>query len=311
MPLAKQSVLRFLLRTSEHPLKVMDRFHPHGKPVLNSTEWRGKEPRSCGITKVHGASQPVGSTETLAFDVEVNYRPKGCITFTGTTKYDGWTAMVLDKAKNGTLLDGHGKPLADGEPPVYLHYEVYDALDFNEIDFGEFIGEFDVETVRHVRWDDVMRQVEQSPHIALGITSTFMAPRRYRPLVKIALSNAPGGTGTDGWGTRIINVNNSTPHLRNVLLDHLTEILSGFVEGRYSMNCVSNGDVVVVVLTDTLVDCTPNEEGKESRFDCLREYVPDDLIAELAGRLTATYAVEVDVVDGQKVALLFRPSVSK
>ena len=311
MPPSKQTILRFVLRTTEHPLKIMDRFHPQGKPVLNSTEWRGKEPRSCSVTKVRSSSQSAERKDGMAFDVEVSYRPKGCVNFAGNTKYDGWTAMVLDKARDGTLLDGHGKPLPKGHPPVYLPYEVYDAVDFNQMDFGEFVGEFDVEAVRHVKWDDVMRQIDQSTQFNASIKSTFMAPRRDRPMVKIALSNAPSGTQRDGWGTKIIGVSNSTPHLQEVVLDHLTEVTSGFIEGRYSMNCISNDDFVLAVLTDSIVDCTPNEEGKESRFNCLAEYVPAESLDELAKRLAATYEIEVDVVEGEKTGLLLRRSVGE
>lgn len=309
MPSTKQTVLRFVLRTTEPPLEIVDRFHPQGKTVLNSTEWRGKEPRSCSITGVRSGPHIVTSEDPVAFDVEVSYRPKGCITFVGNTKYDGWTAMVLDTARDGTLLNGHGKPLSEGQPPVYRPFEVYDAVDFNEMDFGEFLGEFDVEVVKHVMWEDVKRQIMQSPHFSAGIQSTFMAPRRDRPMVKIALSNAPSGTMRDGWGTKIIGVSNSTPHLRQVLLDHLTEIVSGFIEGRYSMNCMSNGEFVLATLTDSLVDCTPNEDDEESRFNCLGEYMPPDSLDELAKRLAATYEIEVEVVEGEKVGLLFRRTI--
>ena len=52
----------------------------------------------------------------MVYDVEVSYRPKGCITFTGGTKYDGWTAVVLNRAPDGTLLDDQGNPLPEGHP---------------------------------------------------------------------------------------------------------------------------------------------------------------------------------------------------
>ena len=55
-----------------------------------------------------------------------------------------------------------------------------------------------------------------------------------------------------------------------------------------------------------MVDCTPNEEGKGSRFNCLSEYLPDSYLDELAMRLVATYDVDVSVVDGPKIGLLLR-----
>ncbi|KKM02179.1 hypothetical protein LCGC14_1787030 [marine sediment metagenome] len=311
MARSNQTVLRFVVKPTGHPLEVMNRFHPQGKTVLNSTAWRGKEPRTCGVTKVRSRPHTPDSNESVVFDVEVSYRPRGCITFVGNTKYDGWTAMVLDRAKDGTFLDGHGKPLSEGQPPVYLPYELYDVVDFNQIDFGEFRGEFEVEAVKHVQFDDVMRQIEQSSRFSASIKSTFVAPRRDRPLVKIVLSSAPSGTGRDGFGTRIINVNNATPHLQQVLLDHLTELVSGFIEGRYSMKCLSDGELVFVEFSDLLVDCAPNEQGKESRFNCLGEYVPADFFDELANRLMATYELEVTVVDGEEAGLLLRRPVSE
>jgi hypothetical protein len=137
-----------------------------------------------------------------------------------------------------------------------------------------------------------------------------MAPHRHRPLVKIILSNAPSGTGTDEWRTKLINVNNSTPHLEQAILDHLTELVSGFLEARYSMNCIGNDDFVVVQLSDALVDCTPNERGEESRFNCIGEYVSPPSLDELAMRLMSTFEVDVTVVFGDKISLLFRKAPS-
>jgi hypothetical protein len=302
----KQTVLRFVLRATDNPIAVMSRFHPQGKTALNRTEWRGKEPRSCGVVSIKGRPHAAGSTEPVVFDIEVAYRPKGCITYTGGTKYDGWTAMMLDRANNGTLLDGQGNPLPEGHPPIYRSVEVFDDVDFNEIDFGEFVGEFEVEGIKHVTFEHVMERIRRSGRVSASIHSSFVAPRRHRPQVKIILSNQPSATGVDGFGTRIVNVNNSTPQLRQVLLDHVTELVNGFVEGRYSIKNMSNDELVFAELDDVLVDCTPNEEGKESRFNCLGEYLPVSFLDELAMRLVATYDVDVSVVDGPKLGLLLR-----
>jgi hypothetical protein len=302
----KQSVLRFVLRSADHPMSVMSRFLPQGKVVLNRTEWRGKEPRSCGVVSVKGRPHAAGSPEPAVFEVDVAYRPKGCITYTGGTRYDGWTALMLDRAPDGTLLDGQGKPLPKGHPPVYRRVEVFDDVDFNEIEFGEFVGEFEVEGIKHVSFEHVMEEIRNSGRFSMSINSTFVAPRRQRPQVKIVLSNNPSGTGVDGFGTMIVNVNNSTPQLQQVLLDHITELMTGFVEGRYSVKNMSNDEFVFAELDDVLVDCTPNEEGKGSRFNCLGEYLPDSYLDELALRLVATDEVDVSVVDGPKIGLLLR-----
>lgn len=306
MPKAKQTVLKFVVESTGMPMDIMSRFHPQGKTVLNRTEWRGKEPRSCAVTSVQGRTHTADSTGPMVWDVEVSYRPKGTITYVGGTKYDGWTAMMLDRMKDGTLLDGHGQPLPEGKPPVYLPFEVYDDAEFNEIDFGKFLGEFEVEGIKHLSVEDVMQEVKNALRVSYSVGSTFMAPRRQRPNVKIVLSNSPSGISTDGFGTRIILVNNFTPQLQQVLIDHVTEVVSGFIEGRYSIKNISTDAFVFAEVHDVLVDCTPNEVGKESRFHCLHEYVPDTFLEDLAGRLIATYEIEASIVDGPKGGLLLR-----
>ena len=69
---------------------------------------------------------------------------------------------------------------------------------------------------------------------------------------------------------------------------------------------MSNDQLVFVELNDALVDCTPNEQGEESRFNCLREYVPDAFFEDLAKRLMATYEIEVSIVDGPEAGLLLK-----
>ena len=301
-----QSVLRFVLRSNEDPVAVMSRFQPQGKPLLNRTEWQGKEPRSCRVTSVNSRPHPAGSSDPVVYNVEVTYRPKGCITYTGGTKYDGWTALQLDRAANGTLLDGHGNPLPEGHPPVYRKVEVYEDADFNQIDFGEFVGETEIEGIKHLSFEQVMGRLMQSRRMSASISSSFVAARRHRPLVKLVLSNAPSSTGVDGFGTMIRTINNSTPQLRQVILDHVTELVNGFVEGRYSIKNMSNEDFVFAEVADVLVDCTPNEESKESRFNCLGEYLPETFLDELAMRLMATYDLDVSVVGGPRLGLVLK-----
>lgn len=57
---------------------------------------------------------------------------------------------------------------------------------------------------------------------------------------------------------------------------------------------------------DTGPGLPPNEEGKESRFNCLSEYVPDGFLEDLAKRLMATYEVAVCIVDGPSGGLLLQ-----
>ncbi|HWE93076.1 MAG TPA: hypothetical protein VG269_03815 [Tepidisphaeraceae bacterium] len=102
-----------------NPMNDMDQFHPNGQFVVNRTEWRGKEPRSCVVTGVKVRPYTAKDSPPHLADVEVTYRPNGCITYTGDTRYDGWTCTPLDRATDGTLLDGAGQPLPPGKPAVF------------------------------------------------------------------------------------------------------------------------------------------------------------------------------------------------
>jgi len=283
----------------------MNRFNPEGGRALNRTEWRGKEPRSCAVTDVKVGPNSTGSAERYIADIEVTYRPKGCITFVGSTKYDGWTAMMLDRRPDGTLLDGRGNPLPDGAEPVYLTFEVYKDLDFNQIDFGKFVGEDEARGIKRLDFDAVIDDFFKKGRSSVSTHSTFMSPRRQRPYVKVILSDAPSGVWAES-GDRIVNVNRFTPHLTQVLVDELMEVVSGFVEGRYSIKSVTDGVRVFADLSDVLVDCSPNAEGKPSKFDCLKEFVPDGFLEDLAKRLMSTYEVDVSIVEGGRSGLLLR-----
>lgn len=282
------------------------RFMPNEQHALNRTEWWGKEPRSCAVTGVKSRPHSVGDSSPVIIDIEVTYRPKGYITYVGNTKYDGWTAMVIDQTRDGVLLDGHGQPLKDGDPPVYLPHEVYPDAEFNDMDFGEFVGEFDVEDVEHTTVDAVMKELTASGKFGGSLHGSFIAPHRSRPLTKIILSSAPTSQGVDGFGTRILNVNNSTPHLEQVLMEMLTNLMCEFIEGKASVKSMGKNDLTFVELSDSLVDCAPNEDGLDSWFDILHCCTPAGFLEDLAKRLMSVYAIEVAVVDGEKCGLVLR-----
>lgn len=304
----QSTILRFELKFSGHPIELYNRFMPQGMYVLNTTEWRKKEPRSCAVTKI---STGLGSEEGAAdVQIEVEYRPKGCVKFVGGTKYDGWTALMVDRSPDGELLNGKGEPLANGEPPVYRPVEVYRDVEFNDLDFGEFVGEFEMGLGR-LTYHEASEAIVASDEVSVGLNSTFMAPRRHRPNVKLVLSNAPSGVSTDGFGTKIIRISNYTPHLKQAVLDEVTSIVSGFIEGRYSLNNMSSRESTLIEISSLLVDCTPNEHGQESRFDCLSEYMSSEHLEDLAHRIAANYTVDVSVVHGERFGLLLtRPTDS-
>ena len=308
-----ERILRFEIRATGNPLEIWDRLHLHGRTLLNRTAWRGKEPRTCGIVGASGKPYRPGSNEPKVFEVRVAYRPPGCITYTGDTRYDGWTAMLIDRAPDGTLLDGKGSPLPLGKPPVYLPFELYDDVEFNDIDFGEFLGEEEVPGVDHIRFDEVVKSFTGGATFSADAHGSFVVARRSRPTRKIILSSQPTGplSGPSGH-EQVINVNINEPHLKDVVMRHLKDTLAGFLEGRLSLTTMSGDDsTVLVLLSDCLVDCTPNESGGKSRSNVLDEFTPGSFLEDLAKQTMATYEAEARVVEGAKTGLLLRRIVKK
>lgn len=305
----KPTVMRFKLALA-HPFDAFKTFYPKGHHVLNRTEWRGKEPRSCAVTGLHSGTNDKG----LAIcDVEVSYRPKGYITFVGETKYDGWTAMMLDKQKDGTLLDGHGKPLLPGQPPVYLPFEVYEDAEFNDMNFGEFVDEVEVGGIKHISQEELMQQVNDSQTFNATMKSGFVAPRRSRPQAKIIVSEMQLGPTGGRSDMRTLYVDKTAPHFKQNLFDRLYEVASGFVEGRYSLKTLITDDIEFVEFSDSIMELkvTPGEPQAESVFDVFSSYVSADDMEEIAKRLMAVYEVEVTVVDGNEGGFLVKRTSGK
>jgi hypothetical protein len=301
----KERVLKFRLKARDFN-NVWETFFPEGQTRLNSKEWRGKEPRSCGVVGLSGHGS--GGTEESLVYITVAYRPKGYIYFVGDTKYDGWTAMMLDRTRDGTLLDGKGTPLPPGAPPVYLPFEIYKEADYNELDFGDFIEEVEGPGVERRSHDAVITQFQRQMSEGEGINSTinsdFMAPKRHRPHTMIILTTDPSGEGPGGFGDKVINININSPYLQQEVRDQIERLMTEFLEGRISLATTSNSKMVFVDLSGAIVDCSPNERGEESRFHILHEFVSTDYLEELAKRLMANYRITVAVVEGRHSGLL-------
>jgi hypothetical protein len=115
---------------------------------INSTQWMGKEAGSSMLVDIQ-QKQPVPLGKTAMMDhaeflVVVGYRPDGWISDIkdgGRQRLNGWQLEVRDQMNDGTLLDGHGRPLPPGGVPVYLRFRVYESADYNDYDFGDFLGE--------------------------------------------------------------------------------------------------------------------------------------------------------------------------
>ena len=305
-PAPRATILKFVLRTSDHFRTLHSKFTYEGSLALNKTEWRGKEPRTCAVSQVR--ARGVGNREPVECEIEVSYRPPGYITFAGGTRYDGWSPTAVRKSADGVLLDANGQPLEDGHPPVYAPIGALPEIEFNELDFGEFVGETETVSVERVPYDAVMKQIFESGRVNASINARFVAPRRNRPLTKLVLIHEQWEEMVDGFGTHFYGINVKTPHLQQVVQDHVTKLIIGFVEGRLSIKNTSSDDLVLVDLTDTLVDTTPCAQGLPARFDRLAEYLPDGYLEELALRLEASYMVKVSVVEGTRLGLVLRQS---
>ncbi len=301
----KETLLKFVIETGEHFMDVSKRLRDDGIVYLNSTEWMGKPPRSCSITNIN--SNTAGHHGPPPIYVTVTCRPPGCITFTGNTKCDGQDPLVPYKNREGVLLDDDGSPLPPGKSPVLKVVRVQPETDFNAMDFGKFLGESDVTTVKKVTYDELTAEINAAALTGTfdsSITGTFTAARRSRPNVMVVLSNAPSGIGVDGFGTRITSLNNDEPQLEAKLLDTLAGFVCDFLDGRVGLIHTAYADKCFVDVSRALVDCTPNEHGMETWFDRFAAYTPATFLEDLSKRVMANYYVHADVVTGQSSGLL-------
>ncbi len=301
-----ERLLRFKLMT-DSPGELHGRFYPTGETVLNSTEWWGKEPRSCAVVDFK-ASYTQGDPPPYPANIVVAYRPKGFVNYQGSTRYDGWTAMMPNRKSDGTYLDESGNPLEYGEARFFKPTEVYRDIEFNEIDFGDFVGETDGATIEHLTSDGLM---ERMRHVRKIGGDDFIAPRRQRSRTKIILSDMPTAVMPDQFGGYVINLNNNSPQLEQVLQDKIEEVFTGYLEGRTHIKTITLDDLSFVELADILVDCTLNQYGMPSYFEDFKNFVPANFMDDLAKRIMAMYEVDVTVVNGNKPGFLLKRPAKK
>jgi hypothetical protein len=148
-----KSVLRFRVHLERpNPLSENDKTPWQ---LLNTVAWMGKEPKSCRVIDIKQAAAAPMSKAASSEDggslidhaeylVLVGYRPHGWISNVknnGRDRLNGWQVEIRDQMNDGTLLDGKGQPLPLGSEPVFLKFEQNHYADFNEYEFGEFLGE--------------------------------------------------------------------------------------------------------------------------------------------------------------------------
>ena len=297
---AKPTRWVYRLKIGEEPFgeimgSVMRTYHPKGSPPLNRNEWNGMPARSCSIQRVS-----LGAATEGKLQIEIEYRPKDWVSFVGDTKYVGWTAYMLNRSPEGVLLDSDGNPLADGEQPVLLPYDVYDDIDFNNLEFGMLIEEIPCDQDEDVAFDDIVRRIERSGHFKMGAATPVSVLHRYRPSVMILISDNPTGQIRGGFGELIQNINSETPHLKQAVAEVVLTLVRGYLEGRYDMSVLQGADVFMLDLSKLLVDA----RGKESRFECLLEFLPQGFLNELARRIASRYMLQARVVTGNSFGLL-------
>lgn len=300
--------LRFVLHSTggcKAVREIESHFRPHNQTLLNRTRWRGKEPRSCAVTSFKPRLQS-SSDGPVSVDIEVTHRPQGDISYHDTTKFDGWTELVLNRSPDGILLDRNGQPLKDGDRPVEIPHEVFEDVEFNDLDFGELVQELDIQEVKFVTLDEVIDEITSSGLWNVQSCGEIVAPHRKRSFKRIVLSNSPTEQSVNEFGIQTLNINTSTPHLEHVLMEQIFQLIREFLEGTLSLKNYGNKEVTYVEFADSVVHCEPNDHRFSSWMDTLHWYTPQSFLEDLAKRLMAVFSIEVAVIDGKKGGLVLR-----
>ncbi|HET6246908.1 MAG TPA: hypothetical protein VFE47_04340 [Tepidisphaeraceae bacterium] len=269
---------------------------------VNATTWMGKEPRSCRVTNIHSGWQTGDGSSPMTAEITVVYKPIGCVTFEGSTRYHGWQPMMLARNQAGELCDANGVKLRPDAQPIYVAATSVPVpeVEFANLNFGEFLGETDAPGIPKLKFSEVMATINAGGRFHAYINDSFVASRRQRPDTKIIIANHPSHSG------QFTIVNTDTPQIEQILMDKVTEILSEFIEGRISIVTFGNeADILFVKMSDLIMDTTYSDEGFVWS-DCLKTYVPITFMEELAKRLMAFYKVECSIVEGDELGLLIK-----
>jgi hypothetical protein len=157
--IGNKSVLKFGLKfrpsddLTSSPLSLL--------AALNSKPWMGKEEKSCLVIDFNITRTAPDEVELI---VLVGYRPPGWIseeTADGRRRLNGWSWEFRSQSEDGAPLDPEtGYPLPWDAEPVFqnsaaflsklssmlgvnleLDSEVFRTADFNNCNFGRFLGE--------------------------------------------------------------------------------------------------------------------------------------------------------------------------
>lgn len=111
--------------------------------ALNSKPWRDRPPHSCLLfdwkqekTGFLGAPN--------RFVIFVGYRPWDWITSEshgGRARVNGFFQQRLHVSPDGVPIDPEGKPLPEGAEPYFRTLQTLREADFNDYEFGDFLGE--------------------------------------------------------------------------------------------------------------------------------------------------------------------------
>lgn len=298
----ESSILKFRLRCEDpgDPMDLFDRYYPDGKTVLNRSTWMQRPPRTCCIRGVSNDWDEPG--EPLDAIIEVEYRSPDFVSYVGETRYEGWDVRMICQ-RNGIPVGADGEPLADGAIPIFDDFEVYPDIEFDELQFGELIGETEIRDVESISIENLRTEGFSEKPLRTSSDITFLAARKSRPTGTVTLSDQPSGI-YDQNGFRLFNVDVAAGHLEYTVENAYFQLMCEFLGGLVSLSCLANPDATLVYLSDTFRVATSTARTPDSKGDIFKAYASPTLLVNLGRRLKAQFPINVTVVEGDCFGLL-------
>ena len=82
----KETVLKFVVQSTGNPRDVLSRFHPHGKDGSERYKSGMAKNPVLHVTSVKNRATSLAARGHYVWDVEVSYRPKGCVSRTSAIR---------------------------------------------------------------------------------------------------------------------------------------------------------------------------------------------------------------------------------
>ncbi len=227
-----RSILRFHKLSGTSFFDVMDLFRSEdGRPALNSTPWRDKPPRSCCVVNLSSEKEAVNEATgevQRVWDIQVEYRSPDVVTYVGDTKYLGWQV--------------HRQEL----------FDVYPTIEFNDLDFGTFVGESEIKPIPTITTKEFYGPDEVGKRFSMGSSVVCVFPRRVRTSSKVVLFDQISFDRRQQIGFR--PVSKLSPNWKQQVADELTVLVDGFLEGRIEMSAIKVEDSTLINLNKAFVE---------------------------------------------------------